>query len=89
MVNRFYSVARCLNRGYLSSFPAEVMVFITMSEFRDPPEERLGFAVCLKVGKVDVLEVAVCLKVGKVDVLEGFDALLRPAFFFDLFVGSS
>lgn len=51
------------------------MVFITMSEFRDPPEERLGFAVCLKVGKVDVLE--------------EFDALLRPAFFFDLFVGSS
>ena len=59
------------------------MVFITMSEFRDPPEERLDFAVCLKVGKVDVLEV------GKVDALEEFDALLRPAFFFDLFVGSS
>ena len=68
------------------------MVFITMSEFRDP----LVVDVRLKTGGVDVLDVlvvlmgvAVCLKVGRVDVLEEFDALLRPAFFFDLFVGSS
>ena len=65
------------------------MVFITMSAFRDPRVDLFAVAVCLKVGKVDVLEVAVCLKVGKVDALEEFDALLRPAFFFDLFVGSS
>ena len=49
-----------------------------MSEFRDPPEERLGFAVCLKVGGVDGL-----------DVLEEYDALLIRVFFFVLFVDAS
>ena len=68
------------------------MVFITMSEFRDP----LVVDVRLKTGGVDVLDVlvvlmgvVVCLKVGRVDVLEESDASLRRAFFFVLFVGAS
>ena len=49
------------------------MVFITMSEFRDPRVD-----VCLKVGGVDGL-----------DVLEEYDALLFLVFFFVLFVDAS
>ena len=40
----------------MSSFPAEVMVFITMSEFRDPREDLFVVDVCLKVGRVDAPE---------------------------------